>query len=194
MRSDERSRREAAGSGAKALAVLAAASLPALARVARALAESSDDRALIESALAAQQTAAVAYRSAADSGSLAEPQAGLVMLLGDQAEAHAATLASRLRALGGERPASPRPDEIEGLSALRGEADFAAFAIELENAAVRRCVKALQELQAPALLEPIARIMASSGQHLVLLRQALSPDPDDWVPDAFETGTSPAPA
>ena len=118
----------------------------------------------------------------------------MATLFGRQAKAQAAALARELAALGGERPAPPRPEDLKGLEELRTEADYVGFAIRLENAAVRRCVEALQGLQTATPLETVARVMGATGQRLVILRQALSADPGDWAPDAFETGTSPPPA
>jgi len=195
MRSDERNRREVVGSGASAAAVaLAAAAGPAVLLAAGALAKGADQPAIVASMLAAEQTAAVAYGAAAAAGLLTKPLTDVARLFHDQAEAHAGALAPELRALGGKPPRRRRPEDVKGLAGLRSEAEFIAFAIQLENAAVRRHVEALQVLQTPKLLGTVARIMASCGQHLVILRQELSADPADWVPDAFETGSSPAPA
>ena len=47
--------------------------------------------------------------------------------------------------------------------------------------------QAHQKLRGAKLLRTTARIMASEGQHLVVLRQALGRDP---VPNAFETGAA----
>jgi hypothetical protein len=195
MRSADRTRREAVRSGSIAAgAVLATATAPVLLRVADALADDGDDRAIIESAIAAEQTAAVAYGAAAGSSLLTKPLVDVAMLFHDQATAHAMALGRELQALGGKVPRPPRAEDVKGLAAVRTEAEFLEFAIGIENSAVRAYLEALQGLQTPALLETAARIMASAGQHLVVLRQALSPEPTDWVPDAFETGTSPQPA
>ena len=194
MRSADRTRREAVRSGSIAAgAVLATATAPVLLRVADALADDGDDRAIIESAIAAEQTAAVAYGAAAGSSLLTKPLVDVAMLFHDQATAHAVAFGRELRALGGKGPTPPREEDVKGLAAVRTEAEFLEFAIGFENSAVRAYLEALQGLQTPALLETVARIMASAGQHLVVLRQALSAGPTDWVPDAFETGTSPPP-
>ena len=59
------------------------------------------------------------------------------------------------------------------------------FAIELETAAVAAYLDAHRELVEAKLLQTGASIMASEGQHLVVLRRAVGQDP---VPAAFETG------
>ena len=47
--------------------------------------------------------------------------------------------------------------------------------------------RASRSCASAALLRTTAQIMASEGQHLVVLRQALGRDP---VPNAFETGAA----
>jgi Ferritin-like domain len=191
MRSAERSRREVVKSAA---AALAGGAIPFLVRTAGADAQSGGEAEIVESAIVGEQAAAVAYGSAAENRLLAKPLADSAALFRAQARAHAAALGRELRALGGEPPAPPRPDQVKGLIAVRTEEDFLLFTLALESANVRRYLEGLQALQTPVLVERLAQIMASAGQHLVILRQALSADPADWVPDAFETGTSPPPA
>jgi rubrerythrin len=182
----ERTRRDAlrhgliAGGG-----VLSASAVPALLRVGRAFAAADGDEAVLSRALALEQTAVVAYGALLEAGALrTELRATLRRIHGQERE-HAGALSAALRRLGGTPPRPPRPQDIRGLRALRTQREIAAFAIELENMVVAAYYQAQQKLRGAALLRTTAQIMASEGQHLVVLRQALGRDP---VPQAFETG------
>lgn len=166
-------------------AVLAATSIPLLLGVRNAFAQSEDDATILAAAIGLEQTAVVAYDTAADSGLLDRATTGVAELFRDQEQEHADGLTTALEALGGSAPEPPTADSIEGLGGLRSQEEVANFAIELETMAVAAYYDAHQKLQDAKLLQTGASIMANEGQHLVVLRQAVGKAP---VPNAFETG------
>jgi len=182
----ERTRREAlcVGLGAGA-AVLAAATIPALLGVRGAFAQAEGDVEVLLAAIRLEQTAVVAYGTAASSGLLDRPFLATTRLLRGQEREHADALVAALRQLGGTAPPAPRARDVPGLRDLRDQREVAAFALELEKMVVAAYHQAHQKLRAAALLRTSAQIMANEGQHLVLVRQAMNRPP---VPDAFETG------
>lgn len=165
--------------------LLAATSIPLLLGVRSAFAQADGDASILEAALRLEQTAVVAYDTALSRGLLDAATSAVVRQLRDQEQEHADALRTELEALGGSAPAPPKPDEVGGLAGLKRQADVVRFAIELETAAVAAYYDAAQKLEASKLLQTVVSIMASEGQHLVVLRQALKRDP---VPNAFETG------
>ena len=182
----ERTRREAlrAGLGAGA-GVLAAATIPALLGVRSAFAQADGDAEVLLAAIRLEQTAMVAYGTAASSGLLDTPFLVTTRLLRGQEREHADALVAALGQLGGTAPPAPRAGDIAGLRGLGNQREVASFALELETMAVAAYYEAHQKLRAAALLRTSAQIMANEGQHLVLVRQAMNRPP---VPDAFETG------
>jgi rubrerythrin len=154
-------------------------------RTGRRAARPETEARVLESAVAREDTAVVVYDTTAKSGLLEGRAARTARLFRDQAEEHADKLATELRALGGEAPASPQPNDVRGLSELRRAADVASFAIGLESEAVRAYRHAVGRLEDPRLLVTCAQIMANRGQHLAVLRPLLGKPP---VPDAFELG------
>lgn len=182
----EATRRDALRRGiAMGGAVLAATSIPLLLGVRNAFAQSEDDATVLAAAIGLEQTAVVAYDTAARSGLLDRATTGVAELFRDQEQEHADGLTTALEALGGSAPEPPTADSIEGLGGLRSQEEVANFAIELETMAVAAYYDAHQKLQDAKLLQTGASIMANEGQHLVVLRQAVGKDP---VPNAFETG------
>ena len=165
--------------------LLAATSIPLLLGVRKAFAQSEDDATILTAAIGLEQTAVVAYDTAAGSGLLDEATTGVAELFRDQEQEHADGLTTALQALGGTAPEPPTPESIEGLGDLKSQEDVANFAIELETMAVAAYYDAHQKLRDAKLLQTGASIMANEGQHLVVLRQAVGKEP---VPNAFETG------
>ena len=157
--------------------VLAAAvSAPLLLRATAASAQAEDeDAALAGASLDAEQRLAVAYDTIAGSGRLDDAIARVARRFGDQAQEHVDALATALEGLGAPVPEPPAPRTIEGVDSL----------IELETVALAAHHDAVRRLRDAMLLETVATIMASAGQHLVVLRQAAGRDP---LPTAFETG------
>jgi hypothetical protein len=154
----------------------AAAGAPLLLRVSAASAQAEDeDAALAGASLDAEQRLAVAYDAIAGSGVLGDATARVARRFGDQAQEHVDALAVALEGLDAPVPEPPAPRTIDGLDAL----------IELEIAALAAHHDAVRRLRDAMLLETVATIMASAGQHLVVLRQMAGRDP---LPTAFETG------
>lgn len=152
-----------------------------------ALAQPGGDREVLEGALRLEQTAVATYGAAARSGLLDRQATELSKLFGEQDQAHAEALTAALEALGASAPPPPREDSIRRLGRLRTSAGFARIAIELELEAVAAYHEAQLELQDRELLSLCARIMASEGQHLALLRSLAGSSP---VPHAFERGVA----
>ena len=111
---------------------------------------------------------------------------------GDHERRHADTLTTALTDLGGTPPSRPKgaddvDEVVEGLSDLTSQAGALSFAIELETATVAAYYDAQAELVEARLLQTGASIMASEGQHLVVLRKAAG---RNRLPNALETGES----
>lgn len=182
----EATRRDAVRRGiAAGGALLAAASVPLLARARSAFAQADGDAEILKAAIALEQTAAVAYGALVGSGVLDEDLAAVLRLLREQEQEHVDALAMALESLGGGAPEPPAPEDVDGLGALRSRADVLRFGIELERMAVAAYYDAHAKLQDAKLLQTSASIMAADAQHLVVLRQELGRDPS---PDAFVTG------
>jgi rubrerythrin len=171
-------------------AIVAASSIPLLLNVRNAFGQASGDAAILEAAVGLEQTAVVAYDTAA--GALPQIRS-TARLFRDQEQEHADGLAAALEDLGGTPPEPPEANEVKGLSAVKSVPQALTFAVELENMAVIAYIDAHRKLKSPALLKTGAQIMANEGQHLVVLRQALGATPAESVPSAFEAGTDPAP-
>jgi rubrerythrin len=129
----------------------------------------------------------VAYDTGLDRGLLSKSLEGSARRLRDQEREHTAALASALEERGATAPEPPRPGEVRGLAGIKSEREMLRFAVELENTIVIAYIDAHRKLKDEALLRTFAQIMASEGQHLVVLRQALGDDP---LPSAFEAGTT----
>lgn len=166
--------------------VVAAAGVPALLKARNAFAQAEGDAAILESAVALEQTAVVAYETAAKSGLLDPPLEKVAKRFQRQEQEHADGLTTALEGLGGEVRPKPKPEEIEGLGDVKSQQDVLRFAIELENMAVAAYYDAQAKLEDPKLLETTAQIMGNEGQHLVVLRKAAGEK--ELVPEAFEKG------
>lgn len=162
-----------------ALLAAAAAGLPLLvAWPGPAVAQDEeDDTLLLERLIRLEQIAVVAY-GALGAG---EP----LDSFRKHDEQHAGALVAALEQLGDSAPEPPAPGSIEGLRGVRGRAGALAFAIELETRTLAAYYEAVQKLGDAQVLRTAATIMASEGQHLVLLRRAAGRSP---APAAFETG------
>jgi len=167
--------------------VIAASSVPLLLRVRNAFAQSEGDAGILEAAIGLEQTAVVAYETAAKSGKLKPPVEAAARLFQKQEQEHADALVAALHDLGGTPPAAPRASDVEGLSDVRNQNDILNFAIELEKMTVVAYVDAAGKLRSPELVKTGAQIVSNEAQHLVVLREALGKDP---VPGAFEAGQS----
>ena len=114
----------------------------------------------------------------------------LAEFLHRQDREHSERMLTGLEALGARRPREPAaPRDVPGLArALAGRAeDYLEFAVALEERTVNAYYRAQSGLRDAKLLQAAATIMASDGQHLVVLRRALGREP---VPHALETGAA----
>jgi len=184
----EATRRDAVKKGiALGGGVLAAAAIPTLLMVRNAMAQAGSDEDIVAGAVGLEQTAVVAYATAAKSGLLKGPVEQAATLFGKQEQEHADGLITALEGLGGKAPSPPTPDQVKGLSQVKNQNEILEFAVELETMAVAAYYEAHQRLQDAKLRQTGSSIMYNEGQHLVVLRQALNQNP---VPNAFETGES----
>ena len=169
-------------------AAFSAAALPGLVAAGRALGQEADtssgDAGLVEGTINFEQEAVLVYKTGAESGILG-PTASVAKLFQSQEQQHADLLIKTIKRLGAPPPPLPLPEDVPGLSEVKTEQQFLAFAVKLENQAIATYSDAIMNLQDPALMKPMAQIMANEGQHLVVLRQALGSDP---VPSATPTG------
>ncbi len=182
----EATRREAVRRGLTAGgAVLGAAMIPALLGARNAFAQAGGDAQIVSSAIQLENTAVAAYDAALKSGKLDSATTKVVRIIRRQEQEHANALTSALKGLGGTAPKGPNQALLKPLSSVKSQKDIAMFAVELETMAVHAYYEAHGKLKDAKLLQAGASIMANEGQHLVVLRQALSRNP---FPNAFETG------
>jgi Ferritin-like domain len=151
--------------------------------------DKASDVAILNAALAREQTAAEAYRRGLSrlSGSMAV--VGRRLRAAEQEYIDALTKA--IRGLGGETDEGAAELDPAG---FRNRTDFLLLAYRLENAALAYYVDA-----APQLIAAVPRTLATTlavghAQHLVVLRQGLGEGPAASVPDAFEVGETPPPS
>jgi len=173
-------------------AAIAASSIPLLWSIRNAFAGAGSDDPILASAINLERVAVIAYGVVIDSGLLSPALLRLARRLRAHEQAHADALTTALTDLGGSPPQAPKgvaavDKVVKGLGDVRSQADVVNFAIELETAAVAAYYDAHAKLVEARLLQIGASIMASEGQHLVVLRKAARKDP---VPNAFETGAS----
>jgi rubrerythrin len=173
-------------------AAVAASAIPLLWSVRNAFADAETDDAILGKAITLERVAVLAYDTAADSGHLSPALRSVARRFRAHEQAHADVLTKALTDLGGTPPAAPRgvadvDKFVKGLGDVKSQADVLSFAIELETAAVAAYYDAHAKLVAARLLQTGASIMASEGQHLVVLRKAAG---TDLVPSAFENGTT----
>lgn len=173
-------RRDALGAGLFAgAAALAAAAAPALIGARGAFAQSEDtsgtDSELLIGLIGFEQTAVLAYATAANAGLGAASK--LATLLGRQEQEHADALIAALKEIGGTAPSPPRVEDVPGLTEVGSAEDFLSFALDLENQQLAAYLEANKQLGSAELLTTSSQIAANEGQHLVIVRQALGVDP-----------------
>jgi len=173
-------------------AAIAASSVPLLLSVRTAFAQSSGDAEILQKAINLEQVSVIAYDAALAGGLLSPVLTRIVRRLRAHEQQHADGLTTALSDLGGTPPAAPKgiadvEKVVKGLGDVRTQGDLVNFAIELETAAVAAYHDAHAKLVETRLLQTGASIMASEGQHLVVLRRLVRRDP---IPHAFETGTT----
>jgi len=171
-------------------AVVAAAVIPQLLAVRNAFADSDTDGTILERGITLERVMVLAYDRILDDDFVGERTAGQVRVLRGHEVQHAAVLTKALTDLGETPPPAPSGVEdvdkvVKGLDDLLTRADTLNFAIELETAMVAAYHDAQAKLVEAKLLQTVASIMGSEGQHLVVLREAAR---RPLVPDALETG------
>jgi hypothetical protein len=146
------------------------------------------ERAAVARAVAAEQTAEVAFEAIANSGVLDDRTTATMRVLLDHASQHADLMAETFKEeLGDDPPLRPKRTAIPGLEALRTQPDALRLAVELEQRAIGAHIAAVRRTHNAQLLKLIAGVVGSDGQGLVLLRQLLG---RPAVPSAFERGTA----
>ena len=169
------------------------AALAPLATPARAGALTLDElrkleRAAVARAVAAEQTAAVAFEAIANSGVLDDRTTATMRVLLDHASQHADLMAATFKEeLGDDPPLPPKRTAIPGLAALRAQPDALRLAVDLEQRAIAAHIAAVRRTHNAQLLKLIGGVVGSDGQGLVLLRQLVHRPP---VPLAFERGVA----
>jgi rubrerythrin len=169
---------------------IAASSIPLLWSVRTAFADAKDDTTILMRAITLERVAVLAYDTVIAGGLLSPSVLATVRTLRAHEQAHADTLAKALTDLGGTPPPAPQgvadvDKVVKGLSDVKTQADVVRFAIALEQTTVAAYLDAQRNFVEVKLMQTSATIMASEGQHLVVLRRAAGQDP---VPSAFETG------
>jgi rubrerythrin len=186
----EATRREAVRRGLLAGgAIASAAVVPAAFRSSRAFGQAdtstaSGDTGIIEGAVGIEQTAVVVYRTIAARGLLG-PATPVAELFAKQEQEHADALIAALKGLGGTPPAKPLPTDIPGFTEVQSGPEALAFAVSIENQELAHYIEGVKKLEDPNLMKAVAQIVGNEGQHLVVLRQALSTDP---MPVSLPTG------
>jgi hypothetical protein len=145
------------------------------------------ERLAVAGAVAAEQTAAVAFEAIANSGVLDDRTTATMRVLLDHATQHADLMAQTFtEELGEEPPLAPNRAAIPGLARLRTQPDALRLAKRLEEQAIGAHLGAVRRSHNAQLLKVVAGVVGGDGQSLVLLRQLLHQPP---VPRAFERGT-----
>jgi hypothetical protein len=103
---------------------------------------------------------------------------------------HADATVKALRGLGEEATAEPEPIES---GSLKTRGDRLRFAYELEASTIELELTAVSKLSSPAPRALLAATIGNQSEHLAVLRRLLGARPLQIVPDAFETGATPAP-
>jgi Ferritin-like domain len=107
-----------------------------------------------------------------------------------QEQEHVDATTKTLRGLEGE--ADPVPEEI-GVGRLKSRGDAFRFLYGLESATINAELAAVGDLTIDWPRKIVASMAANQAQRLVLIRRALGARPAETVPEAFETGETPAP-
>ena len=126
-------------------------------------AQAEDTAAALLDLIAREQAAEFAYREAVS------PRFGL---LGRHAGRHAGALRAHLESVGGLPPPPPaRVADLDPSAAMVASTGGEAAAIAFERELMDSCAAALDRLYDPSTKRTAATIMASHGQHLVVLHE-----------------------
>ncbi|HEX3238819.1 MAG TPA: hypothetical protein VHR18_01640 [Solirubrobacterales bacterium] len=107
-----------------------------------------------------------------------------------QEQEHTVALLAALRDLDGEEEVED--EEIES-GELRTEADRLRFLYAVESVTIEDEIGAIGRLEFGGPRALLSATVANQAQRLALLRRQLGAKPLEWVPSAFESGTTPAP-
>lgn len=107
-----------------------------------------------------------------------------------QEQEHVDATTKTLRGL--EQPAEPASETIEA-GELQSAGDALDFLYRLESATIDAELNAVGKLTIGWPRPLIAAMAANQAQRLVLIRRALGAGPLELIPEAFETGETPAP-
>jgi hypothetical protein len=168
--------------------LVAAGAAPLAAAVPARAADPDRERAIraVRSAVAGEQTTAVAFEAIANSDVLGDDHVETMRVLLEHAKAHVAALEKLFEAqTGDDPPLAPTRTTIDGLDDLRGERDALRLALKLQQQAIGAHLDAIRLYRNPAMLRLIAGSMGTDAQHLVLLRTLVGARP---VPAPFERG------
>lgn len=107
-----------------------------------------------------------------------------------QEQEHVDATTKTLRGL--EQPAEPASETIDA-GELQSPGDALDFLYRLESATIDAELNAVGKLTIGWPRPLIAAMAANQAQRLVLIRRALGARPGELIPEAFETGETPAP-
>lgn len=199
-------RRDALGRAALAAGALGT---PALLRPAIARAQPEDDEVeladfLVE-AIALEQLAALAYRTAAEAEDLGPSLRRTLRRFADQEDAHATALRAALDSIGVDPPdppsgprdagaiegidrldaarASQLADLLGELAGLERRDEYLEYLVEVEAGQIGLFLRATPEFASEDLLRTGAEIAGCQAQHSVVLRKALGSPPARAVPE-----------
>ncbi len=147
----------------------------------RGKAMSTEDVAILNTALGLEHEAIAAYQVGAESGLLQKPVLDLAVTFQGQHKAHAGLLTDTVRKLGGT-PVEPMSSYDFPTDKLKSQADVLGFAADLEQAAVSAYLGAIPRFEDRELAKAAASILGDEAMHWATLRNALGLPP---VPDAF---------
>ena len=141
----------------------------------------SNDVAILNAALGAEQEAIAAYELGASSGLLQQPVLDLAVQFQGHHKEQATALAVTVKKLGGTPVEAPKSYSFP-TQKLKSQADVLAFAAELEKGAVSAYLGAVPILTDRDLAKVAASILGDEAMHWAVLRQVLGQNP---VPTAF---------
>jgi hypothetical protein len=150
--------------------------------------ERAADAELLDEVLSRQLGVVAAYpqaMSVLDARTLA-----LLRKFRSQEGEHADAIVKALRGLG--EAAEPEPEAIQA-GLLKTRRDRLRFAYEMESATIRLELPTIARLSSPGTRSMLAATIGNQAEHLAILRRLLGAKPLNAIPDAFETGATPAP-
>ncbi|HLJ21603.1 MAG TPA: ferritin-like domain-containing protein [Stellaceae bacterium] len=148
-----------------------------------AAANTSDDVAILNTALGLEYQAIAAYQVGAESGLLQKPVLDLAVQFQSDHKKHAEILNSTITKMGGAAVMAKKPMEYGFPTAsLKSQADVLKFAANLEQGAASAYLGAVPAFMSKDLSKYAASILGDEAMHWAVLRNALGENP---VPAAF---------